>query len=474
MQKNSLSRHWHFFLQNALFEPISSTPLSLFRIGFALTLLLEVSQIIRMQDLLFVERPLVESLSLGHQIGLGAWIISLLLLLIGLATPIASLLNYGFVTYFFHAEAPYQYHADYIYREIAFITLFMPLAYKLSLDRVILKKWKGVDTANILVPRMFNNFLALYAIGFMYFDSGVYKLESDFWRNGLGVWLPASFPSFTVFSWNFLLNQKWLMVFASHLTLLLEISFVFLFWHPGWRRYFLLVGVLLHVGIATVLPIPLFGTIMVLLYVSFFPYSKSQQQESDTQRSGFSHFGKSDVWRMRALTVIIPVLLFLQILIAFNVQLPTIVRKPMEYVQYFTGLASHHVFGHNQFEMMTRDVALVFQDAHKGDIWLPYITDEGHVSMADGGGRLWSSWWLFSVPTYLPAPQRWTRAAEVWLKQNDIDPDGAVVVVKSRTLKMSREWERDRELLHQRSSWIDIATIQWTDRVAQLTPIVAP
>lgn len=258
-------------IRAVLFEPVPAWPLAAFRIAFSTVLLLELLHFVSRWDLVLVAHPLRETLPPGTVAALIAWAIALVAVLLGVLTPVAAAVNHHFVCAFFRPDATFSYHADMLYVPASLLLVFVPCYRCWSVDRVLLKRLLRLDVAGRPVPRVYQHVLVFWVMGFMYFDSTVYKLHSPFWVHGLGFWLPASFPSFTVFSWNSLLNCQWLVRAAGHVTLVFELVFIFVFWSRRLRPLLIGLGLALHIGIAVVFPIPLFGLLMVALYAAMLP-----------------------------------------------------------------------------------------------------------------------------------------------------------------------------------------------------------
>ena len=82
-------------LYNRIYDrQVSAIPLAIFRISFAFVLLLEVIQMIYFKELLFSELPYVESISPIILRLLCIWTVVLLLIMLGINTRTAAIVNY--------------------------------------------------------------------------------------------------------------------------------------------------------------------------------------------------------------------------------------------------------------------------------------------------------------------------------------------------------------------------------------------
>jgi len=437
-------RNLRSLLADAISAPVSPCPLAFFRIAFAGVMLAEVLHFAYRRDFIFLDSPIRQSMPSGIIIDLWLWLFSIAALLAGFLTPLAAVLNYHYTVIFFAPYSPVSYHADMLYIPTALLLIFAPTYRCWSVDRLWFRRVFNIDIARP-VPRVYQTAFALWVMGFMYFDSTVYKLESRFWLDGLGFWLPASFPSFTIFSWNAVLNQKYLMLAAGYITLFYEAAFIFLFWLPSARIYLLIVGLILHFGIAIVFPIPLFGLLMVALLINLLPLRSDNEQRAE--------FWPIDRVFIKVIPSALVVLTILQAGVTFN-----LFRAGM--LESRLGIARHRVFGYWQFGAMKHDVALVFRDTSQRETWIPWVNKDGHVG-SEAYGRFWSSWWLNSLPDYEGQQDFWARAAESWARRNGVVLEDGEVIVKFKTLNITQTWMANRHRENESLPWTDYLKISW-------------
>ncbi|MFT6849646.1 MAG: putative DCC family thiol-disulfide oxidoreductase YuxK [Sphingobacteriales bacterium] len=153
----------------------------------------------------------------------------------------------------------------------------MPISNTLSLDRLWLKL-KYSNTTFFYNPpvkiRQIYYFLPiLLGLGLVYLDSTFYKVASQMWINGLGVWLPSSLPMIAMGDNSFILNQEFLVKFLGYLTVVFEAVFIFLFFRKNLRVPLLFIGLFLHVGILVSFPIPWFALTACSMYILMVPIS---------------------------------------------------------------------------------------------------------------------------------------------------------------------------------------------------------
>jgi Vitamin K-dependent gamma-carboxylase len=479
--------HWlRTALHGAFWEPISPRPLAVFRIAISLILLAELMHLADRRELFFLPLPLGQEVPETVLRDLWLWGAAIAGLGLGVLTPLSAGVTYWFVSKYLGATE-FRYHVDLLYLPITFLLIVLPSNRVWSVDRLLIRRFFRIDLASYPIPRLFHTLPIYWVMGFMYFDSTLYKLRSPFWLDGLGFWLPASFPQFTMVSWNWLLNQELLVKVSGYITLIFELVFLFVFWIPRARRLLLPIGVVLHLGIAVVLPLPLFGLTMVILFVLFFPDAGLNRwldvlvglaHRALTWRPG--SFRRARCW-LPSKALAPPAHPFLRfdrlvclglcaLMVAISVVQSSItfdrpIFSQSTYLSLNTrlGLASHHVFGHWQFSVMKEDVAVVYYDAEGREHWLPWIDREGHVGSA-AYSRFWTWWWLVSLPGN-PGTRNsaCARVAEEWAKHHGISLEDGRVVIKVRTLITGHFWEKDRHAKMERLPWLDTVAITWPD-----------
>lgn len=248
-------------LQAYMSKQISGIGLGLFRITFFSILLLEIIELFQFREIFFQGQTVL------YSIGLFVWAVALLGVIAGVNLRAASLVNFLLTVLIIGHFKEYEYHIDYVYLGISFLSLWIPMGSRLSLDNYFGR------TEVKAVPVVYYQILIFIGLASIYFESCFHKIESDVWIQGLGVWLPTSLPQFSSVNWGWMLENKALVLFLGYLTLFFEGSFVFLMWSKRFRLLLLLVGMGLHVGILVVYAIPYFALAMLSLYWLLVPDS---------------------------------------------------------------------------------------------------------------------------------------------------------------------------------------------------------
>jgi predicted DCC family thiol-disulfide oxidoreductase YuxK len=264
-------------LNNILSKKIEGIGLGFFRFLFFLALFFEVKQLYFFKELLY--GPFGELVPSNINLGiiLWYWMPVCIMLSVGIFTRINTILNYVFCLVFIATMkvSAYEYHMFYIYMGVSFLVMFMPISKCLSLDR-LWQKLKYSSSSYHYIPDTKVNvwnywMLLLTGVGFMYFGSVFFKLSSELWLSGLGMWLPSSMPMATYSNLDFILDIKFFSIALGYVSFIFEALFIFLFWFKPFRIPLFVLGIGLHLGIAIVFPIPWFGLGMVALVFLLFP-----------------------------------------------------------------------------------------------------------------------------------------------------------------------------------------------------------
>lgn len=270
-----ITRYFNYI--NTLYNyEVSGLPLAIFRIFYGLVLFGEILQIFYFRHLIFDPIPYSDIATFSVTPFFVIWLAAIGLIIFGLFTKTATLINYLFTVFImgfsFHSgpAALHEYHLDSELITVAFVLMFMPISRRLSLDRLIeILKYSSVhlDYFPKMTVSSINYVLLTLVAGLIYFDSIFYKYSSPMWLNGLGIWLPASQPWASWLNLNWILNQKYLILFLGYFTLLFQTTYIFLVWFKKLKPIYIWVGIGLHIGIFFAFPIPWFALGMVAIYV---------------------------------------------------------------------------------------------------------------------------------------------------------------------------------------------------------------
>lgn len=268
------------FILTRLNVMVPATGLGLFRIGYALVALQEIVFLFYFRHLIFDPVPYVDRASPVLHVFLMAWMAIAACLALGYHTRRAAVANYLFWIVFVVFTPMWQDFDggfDQLMTASGFLLIFLPSERTLSLDNLRWswrysapgQRYQPVREAPVLA---YSLTLAL-TLGLLYLDSGLHKLSSEFWRNGMGAWLPATMPYYvSPLDMSPLLNIKWLQQGIGYTIIGFQLVFLFLFWFRPFRVPLLLIGVTFHAGIILSLNVYPFGFAMLTLYLLLVPF----------------------------------------------------------------------------------------------------------------------------------------------------------------------------------------------------------
>jgi hypothetical protein len=108
-------------------------------------------------------------------------------------------------------------------------------------------------------------------VGLFYVDSVLWKLGSHTWTSGLGFWRPAVLPQLTRVDLGPLLDNRTVVLVLGYGILVFEGTFLVLMWFRRLRLPLMALGMALHLGIALVFPLTVFGLLMTALMLLLLP-----------------------------------------------------------------------------------------------------------------------------------------------------------------------------------------------------------
>jgi predicted DCC family thiol-disulfide oxidoreductase YuxK len=263
------------YFQRLYNKKIDASGLAVFRVLYAIILLGELFQLKYFKELIFDKIPFVLPADIDFDYGFHVWILSVVMIGLGLFTRTATIINYTLSLLFIGTIQTFEYHMFYAYMGINFLLMFMNISQVGSIDRLI-QVWKYSNTRHTFNPSTKVSVLNYYAMLFLivacvYFDSVFYKLASHNWTSGIGMWLPASLPQVTHMDTSWMLNSKWFVLFLGYCTLVFEAVYLFVFTRRWFRIPAIILGIGLHLGIVIEFPIPWFGLGLVGVYMLMVP-----------------------------------------------------------------------------------------------------------------------------------------------------------------------------------------------------------
>lgn len=196
-------------------------------------------------------------------------IIAALFTALGLFTRVSSIcLAIGMVS-FHHRNAEILHGGDTVIRLMAVYMAVAPSGAAFSLDRLIARK-RGKAPEQPQLVSMWPQRLIAYNCCLIYFTTTWAKWFGLLWKTGSATWYPARLHEFDRFPVPKFFNEFPMVYLTTYGTLAVEFALATLVWFKPLRKWVLLSGVLLHGFIDYSMNIPLFGYLMVTMYLAFY------------------------------------------------------------------------------------------------------------------------------------------------------------------------------------------------------------
>jgi predicted DCC family thiol-disulfide oxidoreductase YuxK/uncharacterized membrane protein YphA (DoxX/SURF4 family) len=267
-------------VQRGLEKQVPATGLGLFRLAFGLVAFQEICFLYYFRQLIFDPTPYLDIASPSVHLFLVLWAVAALCLALGLYTRLAAIANYLFwlvFTVFTPMWKDFDGGFDQLMLGSSLLLIFLPSERAWSLDRLRLAWRHSTVDRRYALPRtapVLCYFLPLaVSLGFIYFDSAIHKLFAEFWRNGLGPWLPSSLPYYmSPLDMSWLLEIEPLQRAIGYAIIAFQFAFLFLLYFRRFRVPLMLAGVSLHAGIIVSLNIYPFGFGMLVHYFLMAPF----------------------------------------------------------------------------------------------------------------------------------------------------------------------------------------------------------
>jgi len=171
-----------------------------------------------------------------------------------------------------------SYGADNLTTIGLFYLMIAPFPDPWSIDRILLHRTIGDPRLLGFHRRVLQLHLCL-----IYFFGGVTKCLGSGWWNGSNIWRSLIIPPFNVLPLHWVATFGFLLPAAGIAICLLEVSYPFLIWWQPLRKPVLFAICAMHLGIAMMMGMVLFGAIMIILNLAaFWPYQESTEAEAAT------------------------------------------------------------------------------------------------------------------------------------------------------------------------------------------------
>lgn len=291
---------WIFFdrFMMFFFKPASALPLAVFRIGIAAILLVQAF-LMRSTVMSFfastglMQKKLTDVLadlslpSLNSAITIAAsfgvseqkaimafgtiYIVFLVTLLLGFFTRTSAfvvwLLHWSFLNTGFSGA----YGADMYAHIFLFYLVVIPCGEALSVDKLISKKEVAPSWQARLSLRVMQLHMCI-----SYFASGVEKATGEQWWNGEVIWRALNTPNYSIGNFLWFADVPIVPMALGWGVLAIEIFYSVMVWRKETRMLWVMLTVSLHVGIAILLNLHIFGLLMCVPTIALFAFSSEE------------------------------------------------------------------------------------------------------------------------------------------------------------------------------------------------------
>lgn len=245
-------RNWRFYYTDAGFLPARDV----FEI---------LPEFYRPQIAWFPQTP---TLALAMNIGL---LLCLLLLLVGLVPRVAAFIGFFLHVALIQRNYAVSYGADFITTFMFFSLIFIDSSRRFSLASwwrtrrgVVLTNDAG--TVSQLLSSAFTRVMQIQ-LCLIYMYTGLEKMKGASWWDGSAIWAVIGNQQIMFIDASWTRNIPLLLAAMTFTTLLFEIYFAPLVWIPALRKWVLLIGCMMHIGIALSVGLFYFSFGMMCMYV---------------------------------------------------------------------------------------------------------------------------------------------------------------------------------------------------------------
>ncbi len=272
-------------LSRFLFGPISARPLGVFRIVFGVLILIYLALMSVEFDHWYTGAGLLQGTEAREAAGplrfsplqyvtdsriahmfLAFTTMVAVAFTLGWRTRTMSILLYLCMLSLYHRNVSSNGGPDAVPAILTFYMMLCPCGAACSVDAVRAARKRGTAAEPLIVPWAVR--LLQMQICLIYFQSCVIKCQGPMWLNGTTIHYILFLREFRVFDMEWLAQYPLAINAMTHGALLIEFSLAFWLWFRPTRRWAILGGVLLHMGIRPVLNVPGFGEVMVATYLT--------------------------------------------------------------------------------------------------------------------------------------------------------------------------------------------------------------
>lgn len=218
-------------------------------------------------------------------------LIALAMLTLGVFGRIAALVAFLIHVAFLQRNYTIGYGADFVATFALFALIFMDNSRSFSLTSWWRRKRGGIEKAQGEISSMISTMglrLLQIQLCLVYGYTGMEKLKGAAWWDGTAVWSVIGNTQLMLFDLSWLRNFPLVIAAMTFATLFFEIYFPAIVWYRPIRKWVLLLGVGLHLGITFTIGLFFFSFVMMSVYLLFLDEEDYRRVGSLMRRSGNS------------------------------------------------------------------------------------------------------------------------------------------------------------------------------------------
>jgi hypothetical protein len=275
-------RAWNAFW----FRPVSARPLGAFRIVFGLVMIANLGFMAVDLDYWYTNAGLLRGTEAREAAGplrfsalnyiqdpvsvrlwFGATALAAVGLTVGWHSRVMALVFYLMMLSIHHRDIPTNSGADALVTIMSFYMVLCPSGAAYSLDARRAARNRGTR-AEPLIPPWPQRLIQLQ-VSLVYLSTAMWKCRGGAWVDGTALHYVLYNSELGHFDLSFLTQYRLLVDLMTHGALVIEFAMAFLLWFRPTRRWVIVVGLSLHVGIQILVNIPIFGELMTACYLLF-------------------------------------------------------------------------------------------------------------------------------------------------------------------------------------------------------------
>lgn len=195
-------------------------------------------------------------------------VIAAILTTLGLFTRFASIVLAVGIMGLHHRNPVILNSGDTLLRLSVMALAFGPSGAALSIDR-LRARWHG-ETGPVLPVSIWPQRVVAYQVALVYGATLWWKVFGTYWKDGTATWYPTQMREFDRFPVPGFVDTQPFIAFTTYATLAIELALCTIVFYKPLRRYAIIAGLLLHLGIEYRFNIPMFAFTILSCYLCFY------------------------------------------------------------------------------------------------------------------------------------------------------------------------------------------------------------